>query len=240
MGTSQAAVESRDSAVGVDLVHAVETGSGWSGDKEMALRTEGQMVCRDTGFEGGEDEDLLIAADFKDGAAAVADVETLLAVKCDSGGDTHAFGVSGRCAIGGDAIDRAVVARGNVHLSGAIECDGSRIHHLGNEGLDAVVGVDLESGDGNFLAARAGEGRVDVTFCVECGIGDRVQTLGDGNCDSDSMRITNVTVSRDDDGTGAGAFGDASDQERVGTDYNGAFDLAELHTGTVQFGGPQS
>ncbi len=106
-------------------------------------------------------------ANLEDGSVAVADVEALLAIEGDAGGDAHAFRVGGHGAVGGHAIDGAVKARRDVHLSLAVEGDGGGVHHLGDERLHVVVGVDLEDRDGNFLSARAGERDVDVALGVE-------------------------------------------------------------------------
>src|ERR1700739_753249 len=120
------------------------------------------MIGGDAHFERGKEKVLLVASDLEDGAIAVADVETLIAVEGYPRGDTHAFRVGGHGSVAGDAIDGAVEARGDIHLSLAIEGDGSCIHHFRDEGLDGVVGIDLEDGDRNFLATRTGNGGVDV------------------------------------------------------------------------------
>ena len=105
-----------------------------------------------------------------------------------------------------------------------------------NEGLDDVVGVDLEDGDGNFLAARSGERDVDVAGGIERGIGDGMKIFGDGDADLDGLRIADVAVGGDDDWSGDCAFGDARDEKRVRADDEGSFDFAELDFGTVQVG----
>ena len=104
---SQAFVERAHRAVGIDFVDASRCGSG---DEQIALRAEGQVIGGDAELERGKDEDLLVAGDLEDGAVAVADVETLLAIEGDAGGDAHAFGVGGHGSVGSDAIDRAVVS----------------------------------------------------------------------------------------------------------------------------------
>ena len=170
-----------------------------AGDKKISRGTEGQVIGGDAGFESGEDEDLLVAGDFEDGAVAVADVETLFAIEGDAGGHAHAFGVGGHGSVGRDAVDGAIEARRNIHLALAIEGDGGGIHHLGDEGLDVVVGVDLEDGDRNFLAARTGESDVDIAFGVEGGVGHGVQIFGDGDSDLHRVGIADVAVGSDDD-----------------------------------------
>src|SRR5580704_12402084 len=72
---SQTLVESAHRSVGIDFVNAV----GGPGDKQIALRTESQVVGGNAELEGGENKDLLVARDLEDGAVAVANVETLLA-----------------------------------------------------------------------------------------------------------------------------------------------------------------
>src|SRR5579859_3513346 len=70
---SQAFIKSSDGAVGIDTVDAVVR----SGDEEVAFGAERQVIGRDTEFERGENEDLLVARDLEDGSIAVADVEAL-------------------------------------------------------------------------------------------------------------------------------------------------------------------
>src|ERR1700719_765061 len=145
----QTLIKSAHRSVGIDFINAV----GGAGDVQVSTRTECQVIGGDADFERGKDKDLLVASDLEDGSIAVADVETLIAIEGDPRGDTHAFRVSGHRSIRGDAIDGAVEARRHIHLTLTIEGDGSRIHHFRNEGFDGVVGIDLEDGDRNFLAA---------------------------------------------------------------------------------------
>ena len=137
-------------------------------------------------------------------------------------------------------IDGAVMARGNIHLSLAVEGDGRGVHHLDYEGLDVVIGVDLEDRDRDFLAARTGEGDVEIAFGVERRIGNGVKVLRDGHRDFNGMRIADVAVGRDHDGAGGRSFGYARDQKRVGADHNGSLDLAELHFRATQLRRPQA
>src|SRR5271165_744046 len=197
---AQAFVKRAHVAFGIDFMDTVETGSGGSGYEQVAAGAEGQVISGDAGLECGEDEDLLVTSDFEDRSTAVAHVEILFAIKGDARGDSHTLGVSGHGAVGSDAVDGAVVARGDIHLSLAVEGYGGRIHHLGHEGLDRVVRIDLENRDGNFLPARAGERCVDVAFGVESGIGDRVKTIGDRHGNSYGLGVADVTVGGHDDG----------------------------------------
>ena len=57
------------------------------------------------------------------------------------------------------------------------------VHQIVDERLDVVVQVDLVNGDGDFLAARAAEGGVDVAERVDGRVGDGMQALGDLNAD---------------------------------------------------------
>src|SRR2546430_9179729 len=49
--------------------------------KQIAVRTKGQVVRGDTGFERSENKDLTIACNLEDGATAVADIEILILVE---------------------------------------------------------------------------------------------------------------------------------------------------------------
>ncbi len=224
----------------IDFVDRVVAGGAWSGDEEIALRAEGEVIGGDAGLEGGEDEDLAVAGDLEDGAAAVADVEVLLAIEGDSGGDAHAFGVHRHGSVGRDFVDGLIVARGNIHLVIAVESDGGCIHQVTDEGLDVVAGVNLEDGDGSFLAARSGESDVDVAFAIEGGIGDGMEAVRDRNGDLDGMRIADVSVGTDDNVAGSGSVGNAGDDEVVGTDEHRAFHFSEAHAGTAEFVGMEA
>ena len=184
LGTTEATVEHRDFAFRTDHVYGVEAAGRGPGDVEVAVRAERQVIGGDAGLESGEDVDLAIASDLEDGAAAVADEEIFLGVEGDASGDAHAFGVGGHGAVRGDAIHRAVEARGDVEMAGAIEGHAGRVHHLAEERLDAVVGIDLVDRHRNLLAARPGEGDVEIAFVIDGGIGDRMQVLGDRHGDA--------------------------------------------------------
>ena len=155
--TSEAAIEDGDGSVRINFVNGVETGSGGSGDKQIALRAEGEMIGGDAGLERGKDEDLAVARDLENRSAAVADVEVFFAIESDAGGDAHAFGIRGHGSVGRDLVNGFVVARGDIHLTFAVEGDGGRVHHVVEERRDVVVGVDLEDGDGNFSGRASPE-----------------------------------------------------------------------------------
>ena len=121
-----------------------------------------------------------------------------------------------------------------------IEGDGRGIHHLGDEGLDVVIGVDFENRDGNFLAARAGKCDVNIAFGIEGGAGHGMKIFSDGNRDLHGVRIADVPVGGDHDGTGGCAFGNTRDQKAVGADDDGSFEVAKFHFGAMQFMGTQS
>src|ERR1700690_2257081 len=53
--TSEATIKSGYAAMRIDLVHGIETRSRRSGDKQVSLWTERQVVCGNTGLERGED-----------------------------------------------------------------------------------------------------------------------------------------------------------------------------------------
>ena len=59
----------------IDLVHAVKAGCCGSGHEEIALRSEGEVIRGHTGFQSREHEDLAVARDLENSAAAVADIE---------------------------------------------------------------------------------------------------------------------------------------------------------------------
>src|SRR5438270_5067431 len=149
--SSQSFIESANRSVGIDLVHAVVR----SGHEQVSLRTKGEVVGGNADLESGKDKYLLIASDLENSTVAVAHIKALLMVERDAGGHSHSFRVGAHSAIGSNPIDGAVKARRDIHLSFAVKSNRGGIHHLGDERLYVVIGVNLENRDWNFLAARA-------------------------------------------------------------------------------------
>jgi len=77
-----------------NAVDAIEAGGGGSGDVEIFVGPEGQMISRDRRFECGEHVNLALAANLENRSAAVADVQIAFGIENDAGGDTHAFDVN--------------------------------------------------------------------------------------------------------------------------------------------------
>src|SRR5579863_103959 len=99
------------------------------------------MVGRNAWLDGGENKNLAVARDLKNGPAAVAYVKVFCAVKRNSRGHPHTFGIGGHGSIRRDLIYGAVKTRGNVHLALAVEGNRSCVHHLRDEWLHVVVGI---------------------------------------------------------------------------------------------------
>src|SRR5258708_21189802 len=118
---SQAAEECVYRPLRIDPVNGVKARGSRSRYKKVSLRTEGEVICRDARLQSGEHEDLLVAANLKNGAAAVANVEILIAIKGDAPGDSHALGISGHGSVRRHTVDRAVMPGGNIHLPLSIE-----------------------------------------------------------------------------------------------------------------------
>src|SRR4051812_6426998 len=108
------------------------------------------MISRDARLERRKDERLPVTADLEDGPAAIADIKIFVVVECDPGRYSHALRISGLIPIGRDFIDRSLIARGNVHLSLAIERNGSCIHQVGDKRPHRIIGPYLEDGYRNF------------------------------------------------------------------------------------------
>src|SRR5713101_2898265 len=126
--TAEAAEKCAEVAGGRNFVNAIETGSGWAGDVEISRGAEGKMIGGEGRFERGENENFTVGADFENCAAAIADVEIARIVERESGGDAHAFDPLHGMAVGGNAVDRAILAAGNEKIPIAIEGDAGGIH----------------------------------------------------------------------------------------------------------------
>src|SRR5271167_2862351 len=86
---SQAAVKRMHRPLRINSVHAVKARRGRSGHKQVSMRTEGEVVCRNARLESSEHEHLLVAANLEDRAAAVPDVEILIPIESDARSDSH-------------------------------------------------------------------------------------------------------------------------------------------------------
>ena len=136
------------------------------------------MIRGERRLERGEDKNFAVGADFENRAAAIAHVEAAGFVEREAGGDAHAFDPLHGAAVGRNAVNRAVVAAGDEKVAVVVDREAGGIHQLGDERLHGVVRSDFVERDGNFLAALAAEGDVDVSFGVDGGIGDWMQIVG--------------------------------------------------------------
>jgi len=215
LSAAETLIEDSGVAVAVDGVDGLVAAGGGAGDEERARVVEGEVVGGDGGFERGVDEDLATgavgvgAADLEDGAGTVADEEVAVAVEGDAGGDAHAFGVGGDGSLGGDAVDVAFGAGAGVEVAFGVEGEAGGVHEIADEGRDLEVAMDFKDGDGSGLAARAGEGGVDVAVGVDGGVGYGVEILCYGDGDAEVERVAGVAAAVEDEVAGDGAFGDA-------------------------------
>src|SRR5262249_21121280 len=120
------------------------------------------MVSGQTGFQCGEDKYLAVTGNAPDSSGAVADIEIPFPIEGDYCGHAHAFGISGNRSIWRNAINRAVISRGDVEKAIAIKSHAGRVHEIRDKRLGVVVGINLVDRNWNLLATAAGKGDVDV------------------------------------------------------------------------------
>ncbi len=228
---SEAAEENADFAAGSDFVNAVETRRRRAGDVQIAGGTEREMICGERGLERCEDENFAVGADFENRAAAIAHVEAASFVECEAGGDAHAFDPLHGATVGGNAVNCAVVAAGNEKVAVVVDCEAGGIHQLGDERLHGVIRGDFVERDGNFLAALAAEGDVDVSFGVDGGAGDWVEVVGDLHAERHWERSAFDAAHFHAHCAAFSAIGDARDQHIFGGHHETAFRGAELNLG---------
>src|SRR5579864_8818436 len=130
------------------------------------------MIRGERGLKRCEYENFAVGADFENRAASIAHVEAAGSVEREASGDAHAFDPLHSAAVGRDAVNGAVVAAGNEKVAVVVDCESGGVHQFGDEWLHGVVRSDFVQRDGNFLAALAAEGDVDVSFGVDGGAGD--------------------------------------------------------------------
>src|SRR5271157_978068 len=114
---AQAAIKHNHLATLRDAVDAVVTRSRRAGDVEFPTRMKRQVVGGDRGLQRGEYENLARGTDLENRAAAIADEQVAGAIESQTRGDAHSFGPLLRLAVGRDAVDRAVVAAGDVEIA---------------------------------------------------------------------------------------------------------------------------
>jgi len=218
-------------AAGSDFVDAVETGSRRAGDVQIARGTEGEMIRCERGLERCEDENFAVGTNFENRTAAIAHIEAAGFVEGEAGGDAHAFDPLHGAAVGRNAVDCAVVAAGNEEVAVMVDCEAGGIHQLGDERLHSVVRGDFVERDGNFLAALAAEGDVDVSFGVDCGAGDGMEVVGNLHAERHGKRSAFDAAHFHAHCAAFGAIGDARDQNVLGGHHEAAFSGSELDLG---------
>src|ERR1700683_5593357 len=172
---SETAKKCADFAGGINAIDGVETGSSRPGDEKFAGRAERQVIRGEGRLDCSEDENFAGGSDFENRAAAIADVEAAALVERQAGSDAHALDPLHCAAVGRDAMHGAVVAAGNEEIAVIVDGQPGGVHHFGDEGFYYVAGSDFVKRDGNFLAALAAEGDVDVSFRVHGRTGDGMQ-----------------------------------------------------------------
>ena len=166
----------------------VEAQGRGTGNVKVAFGSEGQVVGGHAGLERREHEYLLVAVDLKNGAAAVSNVEVLLLVKSNAGGDTHAPRVNGPLAVRCDAIDGPFQPAGHIEHAIPVERQPGRVHEVLQEGQHGTLSVDLVNRHRDLLPAASTEGSEDVAGRVDGGVGDGVKVFRHRNSDRDRNR----------------------------------------------------
>src|ERR1700677_1580509 len=213
---SETAKERADFAGGINAIDGVETGSSRPGDEKFAGRAERQVIRGEGSLDGGEDKYFAVGSDFENRAAAIADVEAAAFVERKASGDAHALDPLHGAAIGRDAVHGAVVAAGNEEIAVTIDGQAGGVHHLGDEGFYYVARSDFVERDGNFLAALAAEGDVDIAFGVHRGAGDGMQIVGNMRAERHGKWRAFDAAHAHADGSSCCAIGNARDQEIFG------------------------
>src|SRR5207247_6305742 len=185
---AEPAVERSEFAGRRDAENVVEARGRGTGNVKVAFGSEGQVVGGHAGLERREYEYLLVAVDLKNGAAAVSNVEVLLLVKSNAGGDTHAPRVNGPLAVRRDAVDGPFEAAGHIEHAVPVERQPGRVHEVLQEGQHRTLPVDLVNRHRDLLPAAAAESSEHVAGRVDGGVGDGVEVFRHRNSDGDGNR----------------------------------------------------
>ena len=229
---AEAAKKCTDFAGGVDAVDAVKTRGRRAGDVEFVRGVERQVIGRERRFKSGEDENLAFGIDFENRAAAVADVEVAGFIEGEAGGDAHAFNPLHGAAVGGNAVNRAVVAAGNVEESVAIDGEAGGVHHFGDEGLHGVRGGDFVQRDGNFLAALATEGHVSIALRIDGGTRNGMKVVGHLRAEREREWRAFGGAHSYAERAAFGAIGNARDEKILAGENEAALGCSKLHERT--------
>src|SRR5690242_12008742 len=198
------------------------------------------MICGDGGFERGKNENLAVWADFENSAAAVAYKEVLFGVKRDSRGNAHAFHPELRTAIRGDAMDRAVVATGDVEYTGIVESQAGRIYEFSGEGLDLIIRGNLIERDGNLLPALTTISYVNVALTIYRRVCDRMKIFSDLHAKLHVHGRTRPMRCGHADAGSRSSFGNSGDEIAIGSNQHASFSITKHHTrpGVIARGEP--
>src|SRR6266542_63305 len=94
------------------------------------------------------------AVHFVNRARAIPDIHRVRIVKGDAGGDSQVFRKGNSFFEGGDAVDSAVHAAANEHLSSAVEGNAGGIRDIARELRQLTAEIDAEKCDRQLLAAH--------------------------------------------------------------------------------------
>src|SRR3979490_1535983 len=99
---------------------------------------ERQVIRRDRWLHRGENKNLAAWTNFKDRAAAVANVQIAVGIKRQPSRDAHAFDPLLSAAFGRDAMNRTVTAAGDEKIPHAVECQPAGIDQRSDERLYTI------------------------------------------------------------------------------------------------------
>src|SRR5580700_3540506 len=124
------------------------------------------MISRDGWFERGKNEDLPVRADLENRSAAIAYEEIFVGIEGDSCGDAHAFHPELRTPVRRDAVNRAVVAAGDIEYVVLVQSQTRGIQQFGGVRLHLVIGRNFIERNGNLLAALPAVSDINVSLAV--------------------------------------------------------------------------
>src|SRR5665213_2550165 len=175
---AKAAKKRADFALLIDAQDAVKTRCRRSGDKQFACGAERQVIGRDGRLDHGENKNLAVGINFKNCAAAVAYKKVSNRVEGDACRDAHTFHPQLRAAIRRDAMNRSIVAAGNIQIPVAVEREACGIHKFRDERFYFVVGRNFVKRNGDLLPSMAAISHINIALRVHRGIGDGVKIVG--------------------------------------------------------------
>ena len=189
LGPAEAGMHPAGSSVGAEFDDLVAGRQRGTGDEEVAVRVERQVIGRNRRPEVREHADVAVGVDPVEGPVPVADHQISGRREPDARRAAEILGEHVEHPVVTHPVHASVLARG--HVEGVVRTprEAGRVHDAVTHRFGVpVVGQSIDR-MGNLLAAPAADRRVEVAAGVVHGIRDDVEILGEEAADGHGIRL---------------------------------------------------